>query len=181
MIKKTNLAWKKTTVLLILSVFLFSFISSYGVSAPYWKGHPITIAPGDTKTVSITLQQGINDGDVTVNVNLKKGSEIASIREGEYFVGAGTKDTEILVTITIPEEVPLETSYEVTLASAQVVSGGGGGVSLGVAIDTTFDVLVADVTRTKKQDNTLLIAIIIILILVVLFAIFFMKKKKRKR
>jgi len=173
---------EKALFLLVTSILLVSlmgFVSPYGVASPYWVGSPLKIAPGDTKTVSITLQN-VGTEDVVVDVFLKEGSEIANIREGEYTVPAGTIDTEILVTVTVPEGVPLEKLYKVTISSSENVLGEGGGVTLRTAFDTTFDVLISDISKTEKEGTNPII-VILVLVLVVLVLIFFFKKKKRKK
>ncbi len=177
--EKQHLMEKRAISFLVLSVLLLGLVGAYGVSSPYWKGHPLNIAPGDTKTVSITLQN-MDEEDITIEVSLKKGSEIASIREGEYLVKTGTKDTEILVTVSIPEDVNLDTLYEVTIASAEVISGDTGGVALGIAMDTTFDVLVADVTKSEPEKTNAWIIYLIIAIVIVIILILTTKKKKKK-
>ena len=96
-----------TIILIILSI---SFISAFGVSSSYWKGNPLLIAPGDTKTISLRLQNMVEDGeDITVRAILTDGFEIASTEEKDYLVRAGTKDTEVPIKISIPSDMPLGT------------------------------------------------------------------------
>jgi len=176
---------EKTSLFLVVSILLISFIGltgAYGVASPYWVGHPIQAAPGDTKTVSITLQNVGTEG-ITIKASLKEGSEIASIREGNYFVPAGTIDTEILVTIIIPEDYNLEEIHKVTLSTQEVASGaGGGGVSLTTSFDTTFDVLILDIPKTEREGGVNLWTLIIVLIIVVLFILTItLKRRKTKK
>lgn len=172
-------------MMLVLTFSLVSFVSAYGIASPYWKGgDPLVISPGDTKLVRITLQQPADDNDVVVDVRMKDGAGVASIREGEYNVEAGTKDTEVLVTVTIPEGTPLGTEYDVTLSSAPLISSDAQGVSLGVSIDTTFHVLVQDVAKTEEtlpEGRLNVVWILLILgILLVGTIIYFVISRKKK-
>ena len=173
---------EKAGVGLLMVVLLVGFVSAYGVAAPYWEGHPLKIAPGDTKTVSITLQN-VGEGDETVSVELKEGSHIASIREGIYEVPAGTIDTEILVTVNVPEEATFEQLEKVTISTTEVRSGDTGGVALGVGFETTFDVLVSDIAKTGGGgvSTTLIIVILVVLALIVLAVVLSKKKKPGKK
>ena len=177
--KKSNKLKIGISLLIFSLVFAGIVSASYGISSPYWKGHPLQIAPGDTRTVSITLQN-MEEEDIKVKVILKKGSEIASIEEGEYTIPSKTKDTEILVKIQIPEEVEFGTEYLVTLSSSEVISGDTGGVSLGVSMETSFDVVVADVTKTQEEKNYSWIIILSIAIVILAILIIFAKKKSKK-
>ena len=178
--KKLNLIEKRAITFLLFSVLLLGIVGAYNIASPVWKGHPLYIAPGDTKTVSITLQN-MDEEDETVQITLKKGSEIASLREGEYLVPAKTKDTEILVTITMPEDVRFDTVYEVTLGSTKAVSTSPGGVTLGLAMDTTFDVLAADVLVSEPEKTNTTTIIIAVAIAIVLALIIILGKKKSRK
>ena len=163
-----------TIILIILSI---SFISAFGVSTSYWKGNPLSIAPGDTKTISLRLQNIGTDDDITVRAILADGFEIASTEEKDYLVRNGTKDTEVPVKISIPLDTPLGTEYRVTVSFKTITPGGTGGVVLGTAIDTSFDVLVAEVEKEEKGVNVVLIVISLILIISIFILIYIFRKK----
>ena len=42
--------------------------------------------------------------DITVRTEITEGEEIATIEQKEHVVKAGTKDTEVIIKVTIPEE-----------------------------------------------------------------------------
>lgn len=174
---------KKTSFFLVVSILfvsLIGFLSAYGVASPYWVGHPIQVAPGDIKTVSITLQN-VGSGDITVKASLKEGSEIASIREGDYLVPAGTIDTEILVTLTIPEDYNFEETHKVTVSTQEIASGAGGGVTLTTAFETSFDVLVLDIQKTKKEGISPWTLIVVLIILILFILTLTLKRRRVKK
>ena len=164
-----------TIILIILSI---SFISAFGVSTSYWKGNPLLIAPGDTKTISLRLQNMGTEDDITIRAILTDGFEIASTEEKNYLVRAETKDTEVPVKISIPPDTPLGTEYRVTVSFKTVTPGGTGGVVLGTAIDSSFDVLVSDVEKTEKGNLNFIIGfVVLIAIIFILIAVSRRKKK----
>lgn len=168
-----------TIILIILSI---SFISAFGVSTSYWKGNPLLIAPGDTKTISLRLQNMVEDGeDITVRAILADGFEIASTEEKDYLVRAGTKDTEVPIKISIPLDTPLGTEYRVTVSLKTITPGGTGGVVLGTAIDTSLDVLVAEVEVEKAERGNLNFIIgMVILIAIIIFILIAAFRRKKK-
>ena len=168
-----------TTIILI--ILLISFISAFGVSTSYWKGNPLLIAPGDTKTITLRLQNIGTEDDVTVRAILTDGFEIASTEEKNYLVRNGTKDTEVPVKISIPFDTPLGTEYRVTVSFKTVTPGGTGGVVLGTVIDTSFDVLVAEVEVEKAERVNLNFIIgMLILIAIIIFILISAFRRKKK-
>ena len=167
-----------TIILIILSI---SFISAFGVSTSYWKGNPLQIAPGDTKTISLRLQNIGTEDDITVRAILTGGSEIASTEEKDYLVKNGTKDTAVPVKISIPLDTEIGTEYRVTVSFKTVTPGGTGGVVLGTAIDTSFDVLVAEVEvgKAEKGNVNFTIGMVILLAIIIFILISAFKKKKK--
>lgn len=166
------------SILLVLS--LISSISSFGVSSPYWEGHPLTMAAGETKIVNLNLQNVIGKEDVSVKVELKKGLEIASLEKDMYTVKAGTSDTFVPLKIKIPRQ-DANSNYNISVEVRTITSGGGGTVTLGTGMTVLFDVLVSG---KVERDNTKFIVIIsslIILILVILFITLRLRKKKKKK
>ena len=93
--------------ILVLSVFLIGFVSAFGVSSDYWVGNPLKISPGETKTISLRLQNIIGAEDIKVKAILKDGQGIATTESKDYLVKAGTKDTEVPITVSIPSNIPL--------------------------------------------------------------------------
>ena len=175
---------------IVYSILLVSFVSSVGVASPVWQGNPLRISPGETKTVNLELQNMVGDEDVTIKAVLKKGFEIASTKEKEYFVKAGTKDTLVPVVVSIPDDIQVDTTYQVIVSFLTVTSGSSGGVALGTGIDTTFDVLVVELQpialapeKPEKLRSEIfsIIAAVIILTAIILIVWFFSRIKKHKK
>ncbi len=157
---------------LILLTFVSS-VSAFGVGSPYWKGNPVIVAPGQQTTVYLSLQNMVGDEDLTVQVTLKEGSEIAYVEARNYEVRAGTSDTRVPVEISVPSDVALGTAYVVTVSFATVNSGAGGGVAIGTAIDTTFDVMTGDVVQESPSlgsSRVLMYSVIGVILLILIVA-----------
>jgi len=180
--------------ILLLAVLMTSTVFAFGVSSPYWKGNPLTISPGETKVVKINYQNmGADAQDLTVRAQITQGSEIASIKKQDYLVKAGTKDTAVEVTVSIPQSTKAGAKYQVTLTSSSVTPGAEGGVSLGVGMDTTFDVEVvspppvvtpttiptttAELPQEKDNSGVIIFACLAIIIIAVILLIIIKKKK----
>ena len=185
---KQNHQMKKLIFLefVVFLILLVSFVSSVGVASPVWQGNPLRISPGETRTVNLELQNMVGDEDVTIRAALKRGFEIASTKEKDYFVKAGTKDTLVPVIVSIPEDIQVDTTYQVTVSFLTVTPGSSGGVALGTGIDTTFDVLVVELPvalapEKPKLEIFSIIAVVIILTAIILIVWFFLRRKKHSR
>ncbi len=170
----------KTTICICLLAILLSVnVLAFGVASSYWKGNPVTIAPGETKTIDFRLQNtGINDE--TVKAEITKGTEIAKLKQEEYLVKAGTTATKVFVEIKVPSDVTLDTNYLVTI-SFKTVTPGNSAVSTATGTDTSFDVLVNLPENPKKEQfNFTWIIVLAIVILIIIIIITILKRRKQK-
>lgn len=173
------------SMLLLLGIFVLVFASSFGnafgVSSSYWRGNPVSVYPGEERVVDLVLQNMVGDEDIRVRAALVGGSEIASTETREYFVPAGTKDTAVPVTIRIPREVELGTTYVVTVSFETVTSGVGGGVAMGTGVDTSFDVVVvAEPPQNSPFSENYGLWIILAIVVIVLIAAVWIHLKRKK-
>lgn len=161
-----------------------SVVTAFGVSTSYWIGNPLQVNPGQTKIITFRLENMVGESDVTVKAELLKGGEIASISDELIIVPIGTKDTELPITISIPEGTAIGTKYVVTISSQTVQTGSGGGVILGTGAETAFDVEVVPVppepvvVEEAAAGNQVIW--ITLLIIIVVVAIYFYVKRKKK-
>lgn len=192
---KTKILVLTTMMLVVVSI---SFVFAFGVSSPYWEGgNPLWLHPGGTAVVKMTYQNLKTTEDMNVRAEITKGSEIATLNSADYLVKADTKDTTVPITISIPNNAPIGTSYKVTLTSRTVTPGANGGVAFGLGMDTTFDVEVVPVPKEPEpvqpveeqavlqaekpaRISTWIIAVIGILVILILLYILFTKNKDKK-
>ena len=178
--------------LIVFIVLLISCVSAFGVSSSYWKGNPLKISPGETRTATLYLQNMVGGEDITVKAVLLKGKEIASVEEKNYLVRAGTKDTEVPVKVSVPSDSDFGGEYQVTVGFNTITPGQEGTVSMGVGIENSFDILIVPMAPVEEQkepqlgpseigSGKKLVIALGILILVVLVIIIYPIVKKRKR
>ncbi|MBI5804069.1 hypothetical protein HY450_02395 [Candidatus Pacearchaeota archaeon] len=173
---------ERLIVIAILVVFFSTVVNAFGISSSYWRGNPYQIPPGETGTVGLRLQNMGTDEDVTVRARLVGGGEIANVDEKDYLVKAGTKDTEVLVEIKIPETDALGTKYVVTVTFETLSQTEQGVVSVGTGIDTSFDVLVVEAPPASSEieiGTTTWIIVAVIIIILAIFIIWLVRKGKK--
>jgi len=170
----------------ILSILVAAVVASqvyaFGVSG---ENGPFTIYPGETKTLSVRLQNMVGGEDLNVRANLTQSAGIATLDKTDYFLKLGTYDNEVNITIHVPDDVPVNTEYHLNIDFVTVIPGSTSGVSFAQGIDKGLTVLVVSKTPEKPQPQAggiqattiiLIIAAIIIVIIVVLLIL----RKRRK-
>ncbi len=179
-------------VVLTLLVLCFD-VFAFGIVMPYWEGRPLVMHPGESKDVVLELQNVAED-DITVEVRMTKGSEIASIvdKSSVYEVPKGSTSIPINLKVSIPPNTTLGSSYEISISIKDVSPKGGGMVQLTTSIDKAFTVIVEPETpapaavkeeKPAKQERNLLLPVVIVLVLlfaVSLIAVYIQTKKKSK-
>ena len=163
----------------LLAVMLISMVSAFGVASPYYPGHPLVLAKGETQTVNLNLQNMVGDQDVNVRGYLAGGADIASLSKIDFLVKAKTSDTMVPVQISIPKDAQTGQTIKVTVGFLTVNTGGAGTVSLDTAIETSFDVQVS--VETAKTSITIYVIIGIIILLILIIAVLLGKKKSHSR
>ncbi len=170
--KKLNFVIAASLVL----IFLGS-ISAAGIASPYWKDYPLLMNYGETKIVNFNLQNMVGDKDITVEVTLKSGGDIATLEKTTYTAEAHTSDTLIPLTITIPKDYPRD-FQKIELEVKTVSPDQEGMVSLGTGWTTSFNVILSN---DEKSSNLTGVVIFLIILIVILGVIIFALVNKRKR
>lgn len=164
-------------------------VKAFGITSAYYSGNPLTLQPGETKTISLGLQNMVGEDNITLSADITKGAEIAKlVEEGkQYFVPLGTNnDIAIEMTITAPANDVIGKEYEVELTLTTVTSGEGGGVVLGQSIGKTVPVIIVSPTEEIKEKPSfpiglvILLVVIVIIILVIIILLATKKKNKKK-
>jgi len=176
----------------ILLVILSLNVAAFGIVMPYWEGRPLTMEPGETKDVIVTLQN-VGDDDMTVEVKLNSGSEIARITDKSltYIIPKGNTDTRINMKVSIPQGEPRGSEHVVGISVKDIGIKGSGMVQLTNSISKSFNVVVNNVPTpptpkaveipAPQKGSIALFAIILIAIFAVLAAIIYAYSKKNKK
>ncbi|MEK6945431.1 MAG: hypothetical protein AABW63_01425 [Nanoarchaeota archaeon] len=171
---------KTKTVLPILIVLsLFSLIGAAGIASPYWESNPLEMHYGETRIISLNLQNMVGNEDVTVKVIIKQGSDIVTLPKDTYTAKVGTSDTVIPLTIAVPENYGKQLQT-VEIEAKTVTSGEGGMVTLGTGWTTKFDVVLSQKSSSTQSSSSTgkIIALIIAIIVLIIMITFIMKRKK---
>ena len=179
------------TVFSVLTIYLISLSGASGVVTDYWKpDKPLKLYPGETREITFRLQNlPDTSADITMRATLIKGSEVATMEEKDYLVPGGSADTSVPMTVSIPDNVPVGTMYEMEIEFNTVAPSGGGVVTLGTGFVTTFDVEVIEAPIITPESEPqvaegsnlwLIIAAIALLIIIVIVIIIIIIKRKKK-
>lgn len=134
-----------------LLVMMSLLVSAFGASTAYWDDRPLKLAPGESKTVSLGLQNGGGGTeDITLKAELTNdGGGIATMVDEnlDYFVPLGG-GVGVPVRIEVPEDTKIGT-YQITVSFTQVASGEGGMVRLAGGVVSNFPV---EVVGEKESE-----------------------------
>lgn len=178
-IKKYSLMALVFASILLLSA---SYVSAFGIVMPYWEGRPLVLSPGESKDVVIKLQN-VEEGDITVEVKLVSGGEVATIIDGSniYNIPKGTTNTLINLNVVIPDGAAVGSSHEVSLSIKDVSDKSGGMVHLTTSIAKSFKVEVVakspelpKVESPKEPERTLLLPMIMLCLVIILVVLMFL-------
>jgi len=172
-------------------IFLIGFLSvnvdaSFGVASSYWvdngdtPGNPAGLYPGEDRLISVRLQNTESE-DINVKVILKDGAGIASVQERSYVVPAETYDTEVPISLSIPEYAEIGTKYMVVVSFESIAPATEGGIAFGLGYDTKIPVEVVEqpVQMAPPLDVGKMALYIASVVLVVLIVLLFVLKKKK--
>lgn len=161
----------------ILLVASITFISAAGIASPYWSDYPLQMNYGESKTIDFNFQNMVGDKDITIEVSIKQGNDIASLSQTRFTAEAGTSDTMIPVIIAIPQDYN-KAVQKIELEFKTVTPDTGGMVTLGTAWTSSFNVVLSEKPVSKGTWLGIIIALIIALIVLIAIILVLVKKKR---
>jgi len=159
-----------------LAVALVASISAAGIVSPYWKDYPLTMNYGETKIVNFELQNMVGDKDITVEVVLKQGGDIASLEKTTYTAKVHTSDTVIPLTIVVPEDYS-KSFQKIEMDVKTVNEDTGGMVTLGTGWTTSFNVIFEE--QESGTSFTWIVLGLILVVLILGIVIFVLIRRRR--
>ena len=187
--KKLGIAFG-TFGLFIMMAFI---VSAFGISTPYWDDNPLKLAPGESKIVTLGLQNNVGDIDVTLKAVLTNDAGgIATIIDEslEYFVPLGGSAV-VSIKVEIAEDaVNTDPLREIALSFTQIGVEGKGVVTLAGGFTSKFPVeivgfeeseLYVEPVPKEKLFSANFLIILIILIAVVSAVIVFLNMRRNKK
>ena len=187
----------KKIKIIIFSMFLLVIlnynVNAFGVSSPYWDENPLLVYAGETKEITMVLQNMVGGEDMTLKAELNSGKEIATLTDQitTYNVPFGTSNIPVHLRISIPADAKPGQEWPVGI-SFKTITENRGGVTLGGAIDKGFRVKVIErpqpttsVYKTGKALSGLeqlggFVILVVILLILILVIKYFHKKKENK-
>lgn len=178
--------------ILVVSFFLVlalsAFVSAFGVSSSYWEGNPLQLAPGNSATVVLKLQNIGGAGDLALKAKIINGSEITTITDSslDYFVPLGDENVPANLEIRIPEDAPVGKMYKVSILFTEIPQTEGGMVQVASGVQKNFDVKVTgkspeqlreEKTEQVKSLSIIFIPIIIFIVIIIIIILSIRKKK----
>ncbi|MBI1972650.1 hypothetical protein HYS50_01450 [Candidatus Woesearchaeota archaeon] len=147
---------QKVLLMIGLITLASSVVAAFGVTAPYWKGSPLTLTPGETREITFTLQNMVGDDDLRVRVELLQDKRYVELidTETEYEIPAKTKDIPVRIRIKIPIDIQLGTTFPIRLSFTSTSKLGSQQVQLGTGIEKTFDVIIEGGEPAKQVAET---------------------------
>ena len=157
---------------------------AFGVSSSYWDGNPLKMYPGESKKILLNLQNNVGaEETVAVSAALVSGEEIASLEENEYSVPFG-ENVNVPVEISVPLSASVGSAYPIKVSFTTITSDNGG-VGLGLAFDTVFEVTIVEKSTIPEEPQTrsnyLVWILLVIAILIVFYFLLWKKKNKEEK
>ncbi|MBI2451566.1 hypothetical protein HYV50_00640 [Candidatus Pacearchaeota archaeon] len=179
---------------LLFVIIFVSYVESAGVATSYWEGYELKMAPGETREVSMRLQNMVGSEDLTFRAELKEGGEIAVLTDEnlDYLVPLGRNDVRVNLRITIPQDAKFGDKYNVRVLFREIKSGEGKTVEFATAVEGSFPVLIVGEGEQSLQESPTTgqitaesgakgkIAIILLIIAGVIVIIYLIIKKRKK-
>ncbi len=125
-----------------LIAFLMPFSLAFGVVNSYWDDMPLRLAPGESKTVFLGLQNMLGGEAMTLKAEITDdGGGIATLVDTnlDYLVPLGD-EIGVPIRIEVPEDAKRGVTHMITTSFTQISTGGGGMVHLTGGIVSRFPV-----------------------------------------
>jgi hypothetical protein len=172
-----------------LIISLSCVVSAFGAGSPYYPDNPLYMNPGETRDVTLRLQNMVGEDDVTLRAEVTAGEGVASLTDEnlDYLVPIMTKDVPVNLKVEVPAGVAEGTKYTVAISFTQVAEEEGRMVQFQGSIGKSFDVIVgtgAAVTAAAAGEGVegeglgLWWVVIAVVVIVVIYLIVRLRKRK---
>lgn len=167
--------------LILIGIMFCSIVVSFGYGTGYSPNIPLSMYPGEEKTISSNIENP--EEEANFKVELMSGSEIAKLtNSGPYTVGKGGA-VGVEINIKIPKNANVGQEYFIRTKAIQVAGVGEGGASFSQTIEDVFKVVVVPKpieTETPKSNNTWLWVLGVLVVIVVGWVLWSRKKTEKK-
>lgn len=163
----------------IILLSLITIVTSFGVSNFYYANNPLKMQGGETKEVTLLLQNMVGKEDFQARATIVSGSEIAKITDtGIYQVPAETKDVPIKVVINTPKKAKVGEKYEIKIEVVATPKNSEGTITLSQGIATIIPI---EIIKKETSSKIIIIIITIIAIILACAILYILHRKSLKR
>jgi len=181
MTKKYKTGFLIYSLVLVLSL---SMLSAMGVANSYWEDKPLKLAPGESTTISLRLQ---NENTESTTVESSITGAFATLVDGPRYVIPPDKESfPVYINVEIPEDATIGTDYNIFVSFKQVGTGDQGMLTLSQGITAKVPLEVVGETDSElygqvvpEKSNNGLFVVLGILILAVIVVALYVKRKGR--
>src|SRR3989344_5455427 len=190
--------------IVFMMVFLLTGIAyGFGISSDYWDGKPLVLAPGESREITLGLQNMVGNDDITVDAVISEGKEIAVLIDNpaRYTIPSKQEGVNVRLRVSIPENTALNTKYNVAVNLNQIGLGdkqGGEMVQLSTGVGTKIPVIVKsisgreqlieeekplaeEVQETGWSTSSIVVTVAIVVLLILIGYAVLKKSKKSKK
>lgn len=177
---------KLIEISLIFLVMTIGLVQAVAISSFYSYQRPLNMYPGETKEISITLQNMAGDSDLRFETEIAEGFEIASIDKKQYDVPVGNNNVNVGIEIKIPKETSIGEEF-IVFATFRPVSleEEEGMVQIATALSQHIKVNIIEKPEGVEEGMNiipiLLWAIVIVIIAIIVYVIIKKRKPPVKR
>jgi uncharacterized membrane protein len=168
---KTNKKLYLTLTFLLAGILMLGNVLAFAVSSMYWEENPIIINPGESKQAFIILQNIAGTEDVSANVGISQGSEIATLNNPGmvYDIPLGQK-VQVNFTVSVPDDTEIGGDYNVVFDISTIAQQGTGPMSFG-----------SGAQKLKKETSPWIYYMIAGILLLAIVALAVLKSNKKKK
>jgi len=183
--KEMNFKGTGVLILLVLALTLsLSLISAVGVANSYWDDKPLKLAPGESMTISLRLQ---NEEEEQITMGVFLDSQIASLADRDrYNVPPDRTNVPVYIDVEIPEDAKIGEEYTIIVSFKQESSGEGGMLRLSKGITGKVPVEVvgeqdSEIYSESEGISTNTIIMIVALVIIAFLIIISTHARKKKK
>jgi hypothetical protein len=179
---KTNKKLYLTLTFLLAGILMLGNVLAFAVSSMYWEENPIIINPGESKQAFIILQNIAGTEDVSANVGISQGSEIATLNNPGmvYDIPLGQK-VQVNFTVSVPDDTEIGGDYNVVFDISTIAQQGTGPMSFGSGAQKLIPVLITAKPEVKKETSPWSYYMIAGILLLAIVALAVLKSNKKKK
>lgn len=179
------MAFRNNSCLIIFAIFIsailaVSLVQGVGISKYYYKGEPLKIGSGESKSVPIALFMASGEKqDRNLAIEMVNDGGIAKVINSEVKVPAGSIDRQINLKFSVEKGVPEGTEYQVDLrVKDETASEEAGMIGFNSVKMVSFPVIVS--APEKPETNFLMWLLFIVIVLIIIVILYSLLKKKFK-